>query len=110
MANRSRRLRKKLRVDEFQEMGFDLNWTFPAGTAEEQIDALVDAFIDEVIEPRQLAFAGSGHLAWEGMVCTQSIGKCTEDDRQTIEGWLQAKGMEQVKASALFDLWYGEPA
>ncbi|MDO2948450.1 YggL family protein [Aeromonas simiae] len=110
MANRSRRLRKKLRVDEFQELGFDLNWNFPVGTTEAQIDALVDAFIDEVVEPRALAFAGSGHLVWEGMVCTQAIGKCTEEDRQVIEGWLKGKGMEQVKASSLFDLWYGEPA
>ena len=38
----------------------------PVGTAEETIDAVVDALIDEVIEPRKLAFAGSGHLAWEG--------------------------------------------
>jgi uncharacterized protein YggL (DUF469 family) len=28
MANRSRRLRKKLRVDEFQEMGFDISFNF----------------------------------------------------------------------------------
>ncbi|ENY72565.1 YggL family protein [Aeromonas diversa] len=110
MANRSRRLRKKLRVDEFQELGFDLNWAFPAGTTEAQIDALVDAFIDEVIEPRKLAFAGSGHLSWEGMICTQAIGKCSEEDRQIVEGWLKGKGMEQVAASSLFDLWYGEPA
>ena len=32
MANRSRRLRKKLRVDEFQEMGFDISFNFPVGT------------------------------------------------------------------------------
>ncbi len=28
MAIRSRRLRKKLRVDEFQELGFDVSWRF----------------------------------------------------------------------------------
>ncbi len=37
MANRSRRLRKKLRVDEFQEMGFDISFNFPVGTAEEPL-------------------------------------------------------------------------
>ena len=95
MANRSRRLRKKLRVDEFQEMGFDIGFNFPVGTAEETIDAVVDALIDEVIEPRKLAFAGSGHLAWEGMICTQQ---------------LEGKGLEAVVVTELFDLWYGEPA
>ena len=49
MAQRSRRLRKKLRIDEFQELGFELSWNFPAGTAEEQIDRLIDALILEVI-------------------------------------------------------------
>ena len=65
MAQRSRRLRKKLRIDEFQELGFELSWNFPAGTAEEQIDRLIDALILEVIEARQLAFAGNGHLGWK---------------------------------------------
>ena len=103
MANRSRRLRKKLRVDEFQEMGFDISFNFPVGTAEETIDAVVDALIDEVIEPRKLAFAGSGHLA-------QQLGKCTDEDRSAVQTWLQGKGLEAVVVTELFDLWYGEPA
>lgn len=66
MANRSRRLRKKLRVDEFQEMGFDISFNFPVGTAEETIDAVVDALIDEVIElaswpsPARVTWPGKG--------------------------------------------------
>ena len=107
MAQRSRRLRKKLRVEEFQELGFELAWHFPADTGTEAIDALVDAFIDEVIEPRQLAFAGNGHLGWEGLVCTQKIGKCTEEDIQACCEWLKQKGMEGMHHSPLFDVWYG---
>ncbi len=38
MAIRSRRLRKKLRVDEFQELGFDVSWRFADSVSEEQID------------------------------------------------------------------------
>ena len=110
MANRSRRLRKKLRVDEFQEMGFDISFNFPVGTAEETIDAVVDALIDEVIEPRKLAFAGSGHPGLGRMVCTQQLGKCTDEDRSAVQTWLQGKGLEAVVVTELFDLWYGEPA
>ena len=36
--NRSRRLRKKMHIDEFQELGFSVAWRFPEGTSEEQID------------------------------------------------------------------------
>ena len=73
-------------------------------------EACLDALIDEVIEPRKLAFAGSGHLAWEGMICTQHLGKCTDEDRSAVQTWLQGKGLEAVVVTELFDLWYGEPA
>ena len=42
--NRSRRLRKKMHIDEFQELGFSVAWRFPEGTSEEQIDKTVDDF------------------------------------------------------------------
>ena len=48
---RSRRLRKKLRIDEFQELGFSVKWSFAEGTSVEEIDSVVDALILEVIEP-----------------------------------------------------------
>ncbi|STR43865.1 tRNA (guanine46-N7-)-methyltransferase [Klebsiella michiganensis] len=35
--NRSRRLRKKMHIDEFQEVGFSVAWRFADGTSEEQI-------------------------------------------------------------------------
>lgn len=49
--NRSRRLRKKMHIDEFQELGFSVAWRFPEGTSEEQVDKTVDDFINDVIEP-----------------------------------------------------------
>ena len=42
--NRSRRLRKKMHIDEFQELGFSVAWRFPEGTSEEQIDNKVRVF------------------------------------------------------------------
>ncbi|MFV2503474.1 50S ribosome-binding protein YggL, partial [Escherichia coli] len=33
--NRSRRLRKKMHIDEFQELGFSVAWRFPEGTSED---------------------------------------------------------------------------
>ena len=108
MAQRSRRLRKKLRIEEFQELGFEVSWNFPASSSEEAIDSLIDRLISEVIEPRQLAFAGNGHLAWEGLICTQKIGQCSEEEIQACCEWLKQRGMENIKHSNLFDIWYGE--
>jgi len=104
--NRSRRLRKKLHIDEFQELGFSVAWRFPEGTSEEQIDQTVDAFINEVIEPNKLAFDGSGYLVWEGLICKQEIGKCTEEHQATVRRWLEGRGFEDVRISELFDVWW----
>ncbi|KLN97525.1 YggL family protein [Moellerella wisconsensis] len=103
---RSRRLRKKLRIDEFQELGFSVKWSFAEGTSVEEIDSVVDALILEVIEPQGLAFDASGYLSWEGLVCLQGIGKCTEEHRQSVNNWLTAKGLKDVETSELFDVWW----
>lgn len=104
--NRSRRLRKKMHIDEFQELGFSVAWRFPEGTSEEQIDKTVDDFINEVIEPNKLAFDGSGYLAWEGLICMQEIGKCTEEHQAIVRKWLEERKLDEVRTSELFDVWW----
>ena len=64
--NRSRRLRKKMHIDEFQELGFSVAWRFPEGTSEEQIDKTVDDFINEVIEPNNWPLTAA--VIWPGKV------------------------------------------
>ena len=58
--NRSRRLRKKLHIEEFQELGFSVAWRFAQRTSLEDIDTKLDTLIDEVIETNGMAFEGSG--------------------------------------------------
>ncbi|MBF3299520.1 DUF469 family protein, partial [Leptospira borgpetersenii serovar Ballum] len=53
--NRSRRLRKKMHIDEFQELGCTVTWRFPQGATDEQINTTVDELISEAIEPNGLA-------------------------------------------------------
>ena len=45
--NRSRRLRKKMHIDEFQEVGFSVAWRFAEGTSEEQIDQTVNDLLKQ---------------------------------------------------------------
>jgi uncharacterized protein YggL (DUF469 family) len=106
--NRSNRLRKKLRVDEYQELGFDLAWKLDDGTDSEAIDAFLSKFFDEVIDPNHLGFGGEGDTLWHGLVCTQQIGKCTEEHRQLVEKWLTDNGATSVTVSALYDVWWAE--
>ncbi|MBY5992611.1 YggL family protein [Ferrimonas balearica] len=106
-AKRNARIRKKLRTDEFQELGFEVSWVFNAEVSEEQIDAIVDQFIDEVIEPNGLGFSGEGHKAWDGLICTQKLGKCTEAHREAVQGFFAKQPVSDLKVTELFDLWWG---
>lgn len=108
MANRSRRLRKKLHIEEFKELGFTVSWSFDKATAENNLDTVVDQFIREAIVPNGLAYEGSGYLNWQGIVCTQQLGNCTEEHRKIVEGWLTSHAVSNVKVGQLIDIWWDE--
>lgn len=106
--NRNRRLRKKLRVDEFQELGFDIAWKLADDTDSDSIDAFLDNFFSQVIEPNGLGFGGEGDILWHGLICTQDIGKCTDEHRAQVEKWLKDNGATAVSVSELYDIWWAE--
>ncbi len=108
MVNRSRRLRKKLHIEEFKELGFTVSWSFDEGTSEETLDNIVDQFILEAIQPNGLAYEGSGYLNWKGIVCTQKLGNCTEANRDIVTKWLKSHGLKNIKVSPLIDIWWDE--
>lgn len=108
MVNRSRRLRKKLHIEEFKELGFTVSWSFEEGTTEETLDNIVDQFILEAIQPNGLAYEGSGYLNWKGIICTQKLGNCTEEHRDIVTKWLNERGLKSVKTSPLIDIWWDE--
>ncbi|EIG24514.1 YggL family protein [Haemophilus paraphrohaemolyticus] len=107
---RNARQRKKMHLAEFQELGFLVKFNFAEGTGIDQIDAIVDRFIDEVIKANCLAYEGNGYLAWEGLVCLEKIGKCDESHRQLVKTWLENNGLQNVQVSELFDIWWDFPA
>jgi len=104
--NRNRRLRKKLRVDEFQELGFDLAWQLPRESSNEAVDDFLSKFFNEVIEPNGLGFGGEGDTLWHGIICTQKLGKCTDEHRNIVEKWLTENGAVAVSVSELYDVWW----
>ena len=81
---RSRRLRKKLRVGEFQIMGFSLAVTLRDSLTIEQDSDFWDRFILEAIEDQRLTYGGltEGYVAPEGDV------SATEADREHVKQWL----------------------
>ncbi len=106
--NRNRRLRKKLRVDEYQELGFDIAFKLADDSDSDTIEDFLNRFFDEAIQPNELGFGGEGDTLWHGLVCTQKLGKCTEEHRSIVEKWLTDNGATTVTVSALYDVWWAE--
>lgn len=104
--NRSRRLRKKLCVDEFQELGFELTFDFREGLSEAELDAFVESFLRDAIEANGLGYVGGEDY---GFVCLGRRGSVSEEQRAQVEAWL--KGRSELKDSSispLLDVWYPE--
>ncbi|MHA6494427.1 YggL family protein [Pseudomonas borbori] len=106
--NRSRRLRKKLCVDEFQELGFELNLNLKEDLSEKAVDAFLEAFLRDAMTANGLGYVGGDDF---GLVCLSKRGSVSEEQRSLVEAWL--KGRSEVvdfTASPLMDVWYPENA
>jgi len=104
--NRSRRLRKKLCVDEFQELGFELNLDFKQDLDDQAIDAFLDAFLTEAMDANGLDYVGGDDF---GLVCLAKRGSVTEEQRAVVEAWLKARSeLTKAEVSPLMDAWHPE--
>ncbi len=102
-----RRLRKKRRLGEFAELGFNLRFVVSRRLDLSDRDALLDEFIDE-IERLGLQFGGGGIYDWEGFVELCGRGSASEQHRAAILSWLKAHpNIEQPEAGSLVDAWHG---
>lgn len=102
--NRSRRLRKKLCVDEFQELGFELTLTLKDGLSDEELDAFVEQFLGDCIEANGLGYVGDEDY---GFVCLGKRGSVNEEQRAQVEAWLKGRSeLTDSTLSPLMDVWY----
>lgn len=84
---RTRRLRKKLRVDEFRTMGFSVAVSLRDSLSIEEGNAFWDRFILEAIEQRDLQYGG---LA-EGYAMREADVPATDEDREYVRAWLMSQ-------------------
>ena len=104
--NRSRRLRKKLCVDEFQEAGFELNLDFKQDLDEAAIDAFLKDFLKEAMDANGVDYVGGDDF---GLVCSAKRGSVTEEQRAAVEAWLKGRSeLTDVTVSPLIDAWHPE--
>jgi uncharacterized protein YggL (DUF469 family) len=103
-----KRIRKKKRVGEFQELGFMLAFRFQKDISVTERNALLDRFVEEAIEPNGLVFGGGGLDEWEGFVRSDKPrGSATEDHRKAVEKWLvQEPLVLSYNVGPLMDAWH----
>lgn len=106
-----KRLRKKRRLGEFQELGFHVE--FQTGQiTEEQRDDLTFGFID-LIEEQHLACGGGSHPIEGGFdfsffVTQERRGSATDENRTAVADWIaNRKEIVGSHVGALEDAWYG---
>lgn len=103
------RQRKKHRVGEFQEMGFEFSADLADATAA-NTDDLLGRFIEEAVEPAELAVAaGINDCALHGFaVAGGKRGSVTPEQRERLEQWLRNAGaFSNVQVGPLRDAWHG---
>ena len=103
---RSRRLRKKLHIGEFQTLGFEYDLIWSEAPSVEVQERFIDQLLEEVIEPRSLALGG-------GVTCGFVLarrGSATNEDRAALEAWLrQWTTVRHARVGQLQDAWYDRP-
>lgn len=103
-----KRLRKKLHVAEFQELGFPLNIKFNEENTNDALDAFVQDFLDDVIDPCALDFGGGGdRFDFAGFVVLAARGSVTEEHRAQAIAWLEKReDVTSFEVGDLVDAWY----
>ena len=107
-AYHNRRQRKKLRLGEFLELGFEIFAELAAPLTDAERDALIDAFIEQAIEGNGLSFGGGLGNDFGGFVTSErDRASATEEDREVVGAWLSKQCvLVNVKVGELCDAWY----
>jgi len=91
-SKRSRRLRKKLYLDEFATLGFELDFEFATEKDADQLDTFIAEFMADAMEANKLAFMGSACAETIAgvVICEGRYDSVTPEQRQAVTDWLAA--------------------
>lgn len=101
--HRTRRVRKKLRIAEFRQFGFDVSFRLRDALPEDELMRFWDAFILDAIERNGLAFGGGT----DGFVCAWGRGSVNDSHRGLLRHWLAARPeVVSAQVGPLVDAWH----
>lgn len=111
LQRKSRRLRKKLFLGEFQELGFDVHVRFHGPLGSDALDVFYGRLLPW-LRDRSLDVGGLGGalplLATDGFICAHA-GSVSIQDRARVIDWLtEQKEVLSAEAGKLRDAWYSQ--
>src|SRR5262245_58650657 len=102
-----KRLRKKRRFGEFQELEFPVAFRLNPKLKEVEVEEFLHELVEKA-EERGLVFLGSGDVDWFGAVTRTGRGSPSEEDKMFIHDYLSADARVQaVTIGPLRDAWHG---
>lgn len=107
-STKSRRLRKKLYLDEFAMLGFKFSCTLDVKTADE-FDSLLNQLVD-YIESQELSIEGGGDATlFDALIYSNTrYTSATNEDIASIKTWLEKnEAITNITVSELVDANYG---
>ena len=72
--SRSRRLRKKLHIGEFQVLGFDYELTWRVAPSIDVQDQFIDQLLENLVAPRALSLGGGVNCGFVAALLTTGTG------------------------------------
>lgn len=107
-SNKSRRLRKKLFLDEFAMLGFNISCSLEVKDSDE-FDSLLNKLVD-FIESQELSIEGGGDTTlFSALIYSnRRYASATNDDIASVKNWLDNNDViSNVTVSELVDANYG---
>lgn len=101
------RQRKKLRLGEFQEFGFEVTAKLSKELTQEERSTFVNDLITAVDE-MGLLFGGGFNGGFEGFLVVDSLrGSVSEEQRNAFKKWIETRQeLKDVVVGPLKDAWY----
>lgn len=105
-----KRLRKKLRVGEFQELGFKISVKLPESISEEEFDQQIEDFTVNIVGKHEMLCSGleADKELTLYLENAQPYSSITIDQRRVVEEWMSnSTFFKNYTVSELIDVNYG---
>ncbi len=105
-----KRLRKKLRLREFMELGFEVSYRLARGVSAEEAESFLDLFLADAIEANNLSCGGGGQgERWSFCATAARRGSASPEQRAAVEKWLAAQpAVLSYELGSFRDMWHGD--